>query len=296
MLVFTISLFFFTFLLLYTFYFLVIIHEMALLLSLICVLLTLFVVLTERKLLAFAQRRMGPTLMGRNGAFQILADLFKMLTKEIFMIPRPTTVAAPIFLSLLFTTQLLFSLNFIWGPSMFIVDSVDSMVLYHLILILFSNIFFSIVGLISYSRYAIIGTVRGLVHVISLDIFVTVLYSLLVLISQSTNFHDFVLLQHSYWNILLYFPAASGFIVVLFLESKRAPFDHSETESEVVAGYSTEYNGPMLLMFFLAEYLHLIIAAIHFSLFFIGGWLNFELFSLLNPIFSSYHSVSYISF
>ena len=46
-------------------------------------------------------------------------------------------------------------------------------------------------------------------------------------------------------------PAASTFIVVLFLESKRAPFDHSETESEVVAGYATEYNGPMLLIFFL---------------------------------------------
>jgi NADH:ubiquinone oxidoreductase subunit H len=56
---------------------------------------------------------MGPTLMGRNGAFQILADLFKMLTKEVFLIPRPTTVAAPIFLSLLFSVQLVFSLNFI---------------------------------------------------------------------------------------------------------------------------------------------------------------------------------------
>jgi NADH-quinone oxidoreductase subunit H len=56
--------------------------------------------------------------------------------------------------------------------------------------------------------------------------------------------------------------------VVLFLESKRAPFDHAETESEVVAGYSTEYNGPMLLIIFLAEYLHLIISAIHFILFF----------------------------
>jgi NADH-quinone oxidoreductase subunit H len=142
-----------------------------------CVLTTLFVVLTERKLLAFAQRRMGPTLMGRNGAFQILADLFKMLTKEIFIIPRPTTVAAPVFLSILFATQLLFCLNFVWGPSMFIVDSVDSTVLYHLILILFSNIFFSIVGLLSQSRYAVIATVRGLVHVISLDIFITVLYS-----------------------------------------------------------------------------------------------------------------------
>jgi NADH-quinone oxidoreductase subunit H len=173
-------------------------HETVLISSLLVVLLTLFVVLTERKLLAFAQRRMGPTLMGRNGAFQILADLFKMLTKEIFLIPRPATVMAPIFLSLLFATQLLFSLNFVWGPSLFLVDSVDSMILYHLILILLSNIFFSIVGLLSQSRYAIIGTVRGLVHTISLDIFITVLYSMLVLTSQSSNFHDFVLSQTSY--------------------------------------------------------------------------------------------------
>lgn len=154
---------------------------------------------------------------------------------------------------------------------MYILESVDSMILYHLVLILFSNIFFSIVGLLSHSRYAIIATVRGLVHVISLDIFITVLYSLLVLSSQSANFHDFILIQSSYWYFFLYMPAASTFVVVLFLESKRAPFDHSETESEVVAGYATEYNGPMLLMFFLCEYLHLIIASIHFCIFFMGG-------------------------
>lgn len=236
---------------------------------------------------------MGPTLMGRNGAFQILADLFKMLTKEIFLIPRPSTVMAPIFLSLLFTTQLLFSLNFIWGPSMFLVDSVDSMILYHLVLVLLSNIFFSAVGFLSQSRYAVIGTVRGLVHVLSLDIFITVLYSLLVFSSQSANFHDFVLAQSSYWYVIIYAPAASGFVVVLFLESKRAPFDHAETESEVVAGYATEYNGPMLLMFFLAEYLHLIIAAIHFIIFFWGGWMGFELASLLPPIFAAYHDASF---
>jgi NADH:ubiquinone oxidoreductase subunit H len=55
---------------------------------------------------------MGPTLMGRNGAFQILADMVKMLTKEIFIIPRPSTALAPIFLSLLLSAQILFSLNF----------------------------------------------------------------------------------------------------------------------------------------------------------------------------------------
>lgn len=268
---------------------------MALLSSLFVVLLTLFVVLLERKLLSFVQRRMGPTLMGRNGALQIVADLFKMLTKEVFMIPRSTTAMAPVFLSLLFTTQLLFSLNFIWGPSMFLVDSVDSMILYHLVLILLSNIFFSIVGLLSQSRYALIATVRGLVHVISLDIFVTVVYSLLVFTSQSANFHDFVLSQINYWYLWLYAPAASCFVVILFLESKRAPFDHAETESEVVAGYATEYTGSMMLMFFLCEYLHLIIASLHFILFFWGGWFSFNVLSLLPPFFAPYHETLFYS-
>jgi len=81
---------------------------------------------------------------------------------------------------------------------MFLLDSVDSLILYHLILILSSNIFFSIVGLVSQSRYAIIATVRGLVHMISLDIFITVVYSLLVFSSQSAHFHDFILMQTSY--------------------------------------------------------------------------------------------------
>jgi len=87
----------------------------------------------------------------------------------------------------------------------------------------------------------------------------------------------------------LYTPAASGFIVILFLESKRAPFDHSETEAEVVAGYSTEYNGPMLLMFFLAEYLHLVISAVHFIIFFAGGWLIMEPLLFIPPLLLSYH-------
>jgi len=79
---------------------------------------------------------------------------------------------------------------------MFLFENVDSMILYHLILILFSNIFFTVIGLLSQSRYALIAIARSLVHVISLDIFVTVVYSLLVLSSQSTSFHDFVITQN----------------------------------------------------------------------------------------------------
>ncbi len=267
--------------------------EMALLLSLFTVLTALFVVLVERKFLAYAQRRMGPAVMGRNGAFQIALDLVKLVTKEIFLIPRPSTALAPVFLAFLYAFQLMFSQNFIWGPSLFIFENVDSLILYHLILILFSNIFFVLVGLISQSRYAIIGTVRALVHVISLDIFVTILYSLLVFSSQSANFHDFVNVQNIYWFFFLYSPAASAFVVILLLESKRAPFDHAETESEVVAGYAVEYSGPMLMMFFLTEYLHLIISSVHFIVFFFGGWYALKLMWFLPPIFLTPHDSNF---
>lgn len=266
--------------------------EFSILLTLLLVLITLFVVLVERKFLAYAQRRMGPAIMGRNGAFQIGLDLVKLLSKEIFLIPRPSSTLAPIFLAFLYSTQLLFSQNFIWGPSFFVFDSLDSLILYHLILILMSNIFFVLVGLLSQSRYAIIGTVRAIVHVISLDIFVTVLYSLLVFSSQSANFHDFVIAQNVQWFIFLYSPISFVFILLLLLESKRTPFDHAETESEVVAGYSVEYSGPMLLIFYLCEYLHLIISSIHFVLFFLGGWWSLKFFFFLPAIFFTPSNIS----
>lgn len=267
--------------------------ETALILALLSVFISLFIVLTERKFLAYAQRRMGPALMGRNGAFQLALDLVKLMTKEVFLVPRPTTALAPVFLSLLFAFHLLFSQNFIWGPSMFIFENLDSLILYHLILVLLGNIFFVLVGFLSQSRYAIIGTVRSLVHIISLDIFVTLMYSLLVFSSQSANFHEFVLTQNTYWFLFLYSPAAFAFVIVLLLEAKRTPFDHAETESEVVAGYAVEYSGSMLLIFFLAEYLHLLISSVHFILFFCAGWYALKLFWFLPPIFLNFHEVNY---
>jgi len=267
--------------------------ETGLLICLLSILFLLFIALSERKIFAYVMRRVGPILMGRNGAFQIAADLIKFLTKEIFLIPRPSTSLAPIFITLLWSSQLWFSQNFVWGPSMFIFESVDSMILYHLILILFGNIFFSVVGLLSQSRYAILSIVRALVHVISLDIFITVVYSLLVFSAQSANFHDFVLAQNLYWFCFLYAPAASGFVIIFILESKRTPFDHSETEAEVVAGYATEYSGGSLLLIFLCEYFHLLIASVHFILFFMGGWFALEYLAILPAAFLSPHDNFY---
>ena len=263
--------------------------ETGLIISLLSILVLLFVALTERKIFAYVMKRIGPVLMGRNGAFQIAADLFKCLSKELFFLPRPTALLAPVFIALMWTSQLWFSQNFIWGPSMFIFENVDSMILYHLILILFGNIFFTVVGLLSQSRYAILAIVRALVHVISLDIFITVVYSLLVFSSQSANFHDIVLAQNVYYFMILYSPIASGFVIIFILESKRTPFDHSETEAEVVAGYAIEYSGGALLLIYLCEYFHLLIASLHFILFFAGGWFALEYLWFLPAIFLTPH-------
>jgi len=87
--------------------------ETSLITAFLAILLSLFVVLTERKFLAYAQRRMGPAIMGRNGAGQLPLDLIKLLTKEVFFVPRPTSALAPVFLALLYAAQVLFSQNFI---------------------------------------------------------------------------------------------------------------------------------------------------------------------------------------
>lgn len=271
-------------------------YEFSIYNSLEIVLFTLYIVLVERKFLSYAQRRLGPVLMGRNGLFQILFDLVKLVTKDIFLIPRPSSLIAPIFLSLLFAFQLSFSQHFILGINLLLFKNLDSMILIHLIIILFSNIFFSLTGFLSQSRYAIIGTIRGLVHIISLDIFITIIYSILAISAQSVNFQDFILVQNSFYFVILYIQLSFCFIILLILESKRTPFDHSETESEVVAGYSVEYSGPMLMMFYLAEYLHLVISAVHFIIFFLGGWLGFNIIIYLFPIFlwPNYSILSFI--
>ena len=191
--------------------------------------------------------------------------------KQIFLIPRPTTFITPIFLVFLFSLQIFFSQTFIFGPLLFNLLLLESQLLYHLFLIIISNVFFSLVGLFSLSRYAIIGTIRGLVHIISLDIFITLIYSLLVFISQSTNFNNFIESQSIFMYLIIYLQISFSFILILLLESKRTPFDHAETESEVVSGYSTEYSASMLMIFYLSEYAHLIISTVAFIIFFLGG-------------------------
>lgn len=264
--------------------------EFALLLVVFFILFCLFVVLVERKFLAHAQRRFGPSIAGRNGYFQIILDLIKLATKELFILPNALTSFVPALISLFFVNQILFIQNFIFAPSLMFLYNVDGVIFFHLILVMGSNLILIFIGFLSQSKYSLIGVFRGFVHVVSLDVYITVIYVLLVWLNASGNFHDYVQNQSSVLVSVLFAPIFFLFLVILLLESKRAPFDHVETESEVVAGYATEYSGIYLLTFYLVEYFHLIISANHFVVLFLGGWSVVSPSCLLYPFVLGYFS------
>lgn len=259
----------------------VLLSDLSLILIIVFILFCLFVVLVERKFLAHAQRRFGPSIAGRNGYFQIILDLVKLATKELFILPNSLTSFVPALISLFFVNQILFIQNFIFAPSLMFLFNVDGVIFFHLILVMGSNIILIFIGFLSQSKYSLIGVFRGFVHVVSLDVYITAIYVLMVFLHSSGNFHDYVLNQWTAPALIVFAPLAFLFLVVLLLESKRAPFDHVETESEVVAGYATEYSGIYLLTFYLVEYFHLIISANHFVILFLGGWAFYNFNSLL---------------
>lgn len=263
--------------------------ELGFILLIICILLCLFVVLVERKFLAHAQRRFGPSIAGRNGWLQIILDLVKLATKELSILPNNMASVMPTLIAFFFVIQLLFIQNFIFGPSLFFFYNIDGVIFYHLILVLLSNIILLLIGFMSQSKYSLLGIFRAIVQIVSMDIFITVTYVLLVLNSNSGNFHDFSITQVTVYYIIIFSPLSFIFLIIMLLESKRAPFDHTETESEVVAGYAVEYSGIYLLTFYLVEYFHLIISANHFTICFFGGWSGLNLWSII-PIINVYYN------
>ena len=254
------------------------------------ILLCLFVVLTERKLLAHIQRRYGPSIIGRNGWLQIVVDLLKLINKDFFILPKSGSSLLPILIVNFYIIQLMFTQNFIFGPSMFIFDKFDGLIFYHLIFVLISNIFLLLIGMFSQSKYSLIGVIRAVVHVISLDIFITIIYITIIFIIQSGNFMDLSIFQVNTSFLIILSPISFSFLIILLVEAKRAPFDHIETESEVVAGYATEHSSIFLLIFYLAEYMHLIISANHFSIFFLGGWNSLDMYSWFSGIIWVYYT------
>ena len=261
--------------------------ELIVLFSILYLLLSLFTVLLERKLLAYTQRRLGPSIVGRNGSLQLIWDLGKLINKNIFIIPNLVSYNIHFFITVLYILQLFICINFISSVNLLPFNNIDSIILYQFIITTISQILIIILSMISQSRYALLSAIRGCVQIISFDIFLIIIISLIFILTQATNYYDFINMQNKLLFFILLNLIAICFLIFLLFEAKRTPFDHLETEAEVIAGYATEYSGIILLILYLIEYLHIIIASFIFNMFFCGGWFYYDLIYLINVYFYS---------
>ncbi len=243
----------------------------------------------ERRGSAFMQDRPGPNRLGPWGLFQGLADAVKFLFKEDVTpsaADKPLYLMAPV-LALLpaFTTSVVipWGPDFTWDdhPYRFVIANADTGVL--LFLALASLCVYSLVlaGYASNNKFSLLGSIRASAQLISYELAMTI--SVLAVVIPVNSFHlgDVVEYQRSHvWNFLPQFLGFLVFSVAAFAETNRLPFDLPEAESELIAGFHTEYSAMRFAAFFMAEYTSMAaLSALGVTLYF-GGWslpwINYE--------------------
>lgn len=234
----------------------------------------LFLIWLERKVSAHIQRRYGPMEVGPHGSLQTVADMVKLLGKQIL-----TPVAADKFVYILapvlvfVPTLCLASLIPLSGAEAFADLPYGLIVLVALSGISVLAIFMA--GWASNNKYAVLGGMRSVSQVIAYEIPILLSALSVVLIAQSLNLREIVVAQARGVPFILLQPvAALLFFIGITAETNRAPFDIPEAESELVGGFHTEYSGMRFAMFFFAEYTSMLVLAGLGATLFLGGWLG----------------------
>ncbi|MBL97971.1 MAG: NADH-quinone oxidoreductase subunit NuoH [Legionellales bacterium] len=239
-------------------------------------LLVLYLILAERKIMGYMQGRVGPNRVGPLGMLQTLADGIKFLHKEI-IIPVQSDyllfmMAPMISLICAFTVWSVVPIALDW-----VLADIDVGVLFVLALTSLGSYGILLGGWASNSKYAFFGAMRSMAQMISYEIALGFSLVPVLLLAGSMNLTDIVLGQQGglfCWYFLPLFPVFIVFLIAALAETNRAPFDITEGESEIVAGYQVEYSGFIFAMFFIAEYANMIFVSTMASLFFLGGWLS----------------------
>lgn len=227
--------------------------------------------LIERKFLSLLQRRVGPNYVGYKGRLQYIADALKLFVKGVLIPYESNQFWFVLIPSLALAICYSFWINSVWGPSLSIFDIEYNTVYASLLSIIFS---FCIIltGFFSRNKYAMLASIRTVLLVLNLEIFLGLLILNLVVITESFNFTAFVLFQENIWFIFLYFGLTGVITITFLLEVNRAPFDLAEAESELITGYSTELGGFHFGLYYLGEYFHLFFFSMTIVIFFLGGW------------------------
>ena len=227
----------------------------------------------ERRTLALWQDRYGPNRTGLFGTLQVVADMIKIFFKEDWIPPfadKKVFVIAP---AILMITILLSFAIVPFTPVIGVVN-LNIGVLFFLGMSSFGAYSIVLAGWSSDNKYSLIGAVRGASQLISYEVFMALSLMGVVMLTGSFNMRDIVLAQQGRWFFIPQFLGFVIFFIAGIAETRRLPFDLPEAESELVAGYHSEYSGMKFGMFFVGEYLGItLISAMTTTLFF-GGWLG----------------------
>lgn len=240
--------------------------------------LAILLIFMERKVCAAFQCRLGPMRVGPWGIFQVIADVLKMLIKEIFAVDKADKLLYAI-APILVLVGSVGAFSFMpWNNGATILDfNVGIFLMTAISSIGVIGIF--IAGWSSNNKYSVISAMRGAVQMISYEMSLGLCLITAVILTGTMQVSGIVEAQSGPFGWLIFqghIPAIIAFLVFLVTgnaEANRGPFDLAEAESELTAGYHTEYSGMGFGFFYLAEYLNLFIVAGVASMVFLGGWM-----------------------
>jgi len=227
----------------------------------------------ERRLLALWQDRYGPNRAGPFGVLIVLADTIKLFFKEDWIPPfadKPVFVIAPAIVAI---TVLMSFVIVPFAPGVIVVD-LNIGILFFLAMSSMGAYSIILGGWASNNKYALLGAMRGAAQLISYEVFMGLSMMGVVVLTGSFSLQDIVNAQKGMWFVVPQFIGFVTFLIAGIAETHRLPFDIPEAESELIAGFHSEYSGMKFGLFFVGEYLGItLISAIIVCLFF-GGWLG----------------------
>jgi NADH-quinone oxidoreductase subunit H len=236
----------------------------------------LVLVLMERKVAAHIQIRLGPNRVGPGGIFQTVADTLKLIMKEGLtpdLADKFLFNLAP-FLVMIVAMLLLAPIAFAKG---FQIWDINIGVLYISAISSLSVIGILMAGWASNNKYSLLGAMRSGAQIVSYELSAGMAILSIVVLSGSLQLSDIIASQQNGWWLFKgHIPAIIAFVIFIIAvtaETNRAPFDLAEAESELTAGFHTEYSGMKFALFFLAEYINIFIVCAIGATLFLGGWM-----------------------
>jgi NADH-quinone oxidoreductase subunit H len=231
----------------------------------------LFLIWMERKVSAHMQLRPGPMEVGYHGAIQTVCDAVKLMGKELITpeeVDKPIYWLAPIVIFL----PVLLSFLVIPFSSTWIIKDMNVGIILILGFSTLAVLAILMAGWSSNNKYAVFGAIRSVAQNVAYEIPLLITVMSIILMVGSFKLSDIVAAQSRTWFVFVQPLAFILYIICATAETNRAPFDLPEAESELVAGFHTEYTGMRFALFFLAEYTNMFIVSAVATVLFLGGW------------------------